>query len=73
MPQLYMREADDGQTAIEILREEMTVASPHRGFDIIFMDSVMVGRKILPPFYVTYLRYSFKCMALKQLRLCEIK
>ena len=43
MPRLYMREADDGQAAIELLREEMDIAlrSPGRGFDVIFMDSVM--------------------------------
>ena len=44
MPRLYMREADDGLAAIELLREEMDIAlrSPGRGFDVIFMDSVMV-------------------------------
>ena len=49
MPLLYMREADDGQTAIELLREEMelAVSSSRRGFDIIFMDSVMVRIRIL--------------------------
>lgn len=49
MPLLYMREADDGQTAIELLREkmELAVSSSHRGFDIIFMDSVMVRIRIL--------------------------
>ena len=43
MPRPYMREADDGLAAIELLREEMDIAlrSPGRGFDVIFMDSVM--------------------------------
>ena len=42
-----MREADDGQAAIELLREEMDIAlrSPGRGFDVIFMDSVMVWKE----------------------------
>jgi len=40
----YIKEADDGLTAVEALRSEM--AQGGAGFDFILMDFIMVGRFI---------------------------
>ena len=44
MPHLYLKEADDGTSAIEQLKNEL---QSQGGFDIIFMDSVMVQKYYL--------------------------
>ena len=53
IPQPYIKEADDGMTAVDELTAEM-----NRGgyFDFILMDYVMVCVFYIPPFYPVILK-----------------